>query len=210
MKISTRSGFEIAGVILTGLLHLIFEEALNAKTAFIAFALIGWSGYIVLRVRKNRQMVGLWGFRRDNFRKTFLVSSAIGSIAMLGMAVIAIYRGSLVVHWHMLALLLLYPIWGMIQQFLVQALVAGNLSKSSGLLGSRWFVTIVCAVLFSLVHVPDPTLATGTFLIGLAFTPVYLKWRNLWPLGLYHGWLGVFVYFWVLQRDPWVEVFGRL
>ena len=124
------------------------------------------------------------------------------------MAVIAWSRGSLLFHWHMLVLLLLYPIWGVIQQFLVQALVAGNLSKASGFSSSPWFVTVVCAVLFAVVHLPDLTLAIGTFFLGLAFTPIYLKWRNLWPLGLYHGWLGVFVYFWVLHRDPWLEVFG--
>jgi hypothetical protein len=44
--------------------------------------------------------------------------------------------------------------------------------------------------------------------LGLAFTQIYLRWRNLWPLGIYHAWLGVFAYFWVLHRDPWLEVFG--
>ena len=29
-----------------------------------------------------------------------------------------------------------------------------------------------------------------------------------WPLGLYHGWLGAFAYFWILERDPWQELFG--
>ncbi len=210
MNVSTRSLLETVGVIITGILHLIFVEALNAKAVFIASALIGWTGYIAMRVGKDRHLLRLWGFRRDNIRSTFIVSSFISAIGMLVMAVIAMSRGSLAVHWHMLVLLLLYPIWGVIQQFLVQALVAGNLSGASGFIGSRWFVTVVCAVLFALVHLPDLTLAIGTFLLGLAFTPIYLKWRNLWPLGLYHGWLAVFVYFWVLNRDPWIEVFGRL
>lgn len=210
MNVSTRSLLETASVIITGILHVVFVEALNAKTVFIASALIAWTGYIALRVRKDTQLLRLWGFRRDNIRITFIVSSFISAIGMLVMAVIAMSRGSLAVHWHMLVLLLLYPIWGVIQQFLVQALVGGNLSKSSSFLGSPWFVTAVCAVLFGLVHLPDLTLAIGTFFLGLAFTPIYLKWRNLWPLGLYHGWLGVFVYFWVLNRDPWIEVFGRL
>lgn len=208
MNVSTRSLLETASVIITGILHLAFVEALNAKAVFIALALIGWTGYIAMRVRKDRHLLRLWGFRRDNIRRTFIASSFISTIGMLVIAVIAMSRGSLTVHWHMLILLLLYPIWGVIQQFLVQALVAGNLSGASGFIGSRWFVTVVCAVMFALVHLPDLTLAMGTFLLGLAFTPIYLKWRNLWPLGLYHGWLGVFVYFWVLNRDPWIEVFG--
>ena len=66
----------------------------------------------------------------------------------------------------------------------------------------------ICAVLFSLVHVPDPQLMVATFVLGLAFTPIYLRWRNLWPLGVLHGWLGAFCYVWVLDRNPWQEVFG--
>lgn len=48
----------------------------------------------------------------------------------------------------------------------------------------------------------------ATFMMGLAFTPMYLRHRNLWPLGIYHGWLGVLTYYWVLARDPWTEMFG--
>jgi hypothetical protein len=210
MNISTRSLLETASVIVTGILHLIFVEVFGARAVFITLALIAWTIYIVVRVRKRRELLRLWGFRRDNIKSTFIVSSFITAFGILLMASTAMSRGSLALHWHMLVLLLLYPIWGVIQQFLVQALVAGNLSRASGFIGSPWMVTIVCAVLFASVHLPDLTFAIATFLLGLAFTPIYLQWRNLWPLGLYHGWLGVFLYFWVLNRDPWIEVFGRL
>jgi hypothetical protein len=208
MNLSTRSLVETGSVIVTGILHLIFVGVLNAKAVFIAVALIGWSGYIAVRVRNDRRLLEVWGFRCANIRSTFIISSFATAIGILAMAVIALTQKSLSFHWHMLPLLLLYPIWGVIQQFLVQALVAGNLSKSSGMIGSASFVTIVSAGLFALVHMPDLKLASGTFCLGLAFTPIYLRWRNLWPLGIYHGWLGVLAYFWVLHRDPWLEVFG--
>jgi len=208
MNLSTRSLVETGSVIVTGILHLILVGVLNAKGVFIAVALIGWSGYIAMRVRNDRLLLKVWGFRCHNIRSTFIISSFATAIGILAMAVIALTQGSLSFHWHMLPLLLLYPIWGVIQQFLVQALVAGNLSRSSGMIGSAWFVTIVSAGLFALVHLPDLRLAIGTFCLGLVFTPIYLRWRNLWPLGIYHGWLGVFAYFWVLHRDPWLEVFG--
>ena len=208
MNLSTRSLVETGSVIVTGILHLILVGVLNAKVVFIAVALIGWSGYLAMRVRKDRRLLKAWGFRCDNIRSTFIISSFATAIGILAMAVIALTQKSLSFHWHMLPLLLLYPIWGVIQRFLVQALVAGNLSRSSGMIGSAWFVTIVSAALFALVHMPDLKLAIGTFCLGLAFTPIYLRWRNLWPLGIYHGWLAVFAYFWVLHRDPWLEVFG--
>jgi hypothetical protein len=51
MNLSTRSLVETGSVIVTGILHLIFVGVLNAKAVFIAVALIGWSGYIAVRVR---------------------------------------------------------------------------------------------------------------------------------------------------------------
>ena len=51
-------------------------------------------------------------------------------------------------------------------------------------------------------------LVLATALLGLVFTPIYLRWRNLWPLGLYHGWLGALCYFWVIGRDPLLEILG--
>jgi membrane protease YdiL (CAAX protease family) len=124
------------------------------------------------------------------------------------MAVVAALAGTLRLHAHLVPLLLLYPLWGLVQQFLVQALVAANLVRVRGALGSRTAVVSVCAVLFGVVHLPDLALAVATFVLGVAFTVIYLRHRNLWPLGLYHGWLGAIAYFWVLARDPWQEVFG--
>jgi hypothetical protein len=43
--------------------------------------------------------------------------------------------------------------------------------------------------------------------VGRAPT-IFLRWRNVWPLGICHGWLGVLFYFWVLGRDPWLEILG--
>ena len=48
----------------------------------------------------------------------------------------------------------------------------------------------------------------ATFLLGLAFAPLYLRYRNVWPLGLYHGWLGTLLYYQVLGEDPFLRVMG--
>jgi membrane protease YdiL (CAAX protease family) len=106
--------------------------------------------------------------------------------------------------------LLLYPVWGVIQQFLIVGLVAGNLSDYGGSPLGRAGIVFVTAVLFSAVHFPVLLLVAGTFLLATVYTVVYLQTRNLWVLGLYHGWLGGFFYFFVLGRDPWKEVFAAV
>src|ERR1039458_5460111 len=68
--------------------------------------------------------------------------------------------------------------------------------------------TALATLLFGAVHLPDMRLAAATCVLGGAFTLIYLRWRNLWPLGLYHGWLRVFFYYWVMGREPWGEMFG--
>jgi len=35
-----------------------------------------------------------------------------------------------------------------------------------------------------------------------------VRWRSVWALGVCHGLLGVFFYYWVLGRDPWLEILG--
>lgn len=100
-----------------------------------------------------------------------------------------------------------YPIWGMFQQLLVQGVFVRTVIESAGGLRPKVIATIVAAVLFGAVHLPELRLAMATLVLGLVFTLIYVRWRNLWPLGLYHGWLGVFYYYWVLGRNPWREIF---
>ena len=57
-------------------------------------------------------------------------------------------------------------------------------------------------------HVPEWPLVAATFGLGLCLVPIYLRYRNLWALGVAHGWLGTFFYLWILGRDPWLEAFG--
>jgi len=67
----------------------------------------------------------------------------------------------------------------------------------------------MAGILFGLVHLPHVQLAVATAALGAVFTLIFVRWRNVWPLGVCHGWLGVFFYYWVLGRDPWLEITGR-
>jgi membrane protease YdiL (CAAX protease family) len=201
---SRRARWEVAAVIATGLTHLFFEEVLHEKAAFIALAAAGWLAYFVLRVRREPRSLREWGFRLEGLGEAFVAPTVFFLVAAASIAGLAAARGTLEANPHLIPILLLYPLWGITQQFLVQALVARNLERR---MPRPWLVLLV-ASLFAVVHAPDPVLMGATFLLGIAFTPMYLRSRNLIPLGLYHGVLGALVYFWVLGRDPWREVFG--
>ena len=199
---------EFGAVFLTGLLFLGFVHV-EAKGLFIALASISWMIYIVWRIRRNSSLLERWGFHTKNLLSAFVWPTGVFVIGIVLMAWYGRAHDRILWKNHIVVLLLLYPAWGILQQFLVQALGVANLMTLFPQLG-RMVALPVGVLLFSLVHYPDGwllMLATGV--MACFFIPCYLRHRNLWPLGLYHGWLGTFFYLWVLGKDPWVEVLGR-
>ena len=110
--------------------------------------------------------------------------------------------------WQTTLLFLLYPAWGLIQQFLVLAVVVGNLELLPALDRRPAMLVLIGAVLFAAVHAYNGWLVVATFFLELLIVPLYLTYRNLWPLGVLHGWLGGLFYLWVMGRDMWAENFG--
>lgn len=197
--------FEVAAVVATGLLFLLCRSQ-NVQGVFVVVAGSFWIAFVGYRARRDPIVVRTWGFRLDTFWPAFQAVTAF-SLPVAGvMALVGASRGTLRFPPHAWILMALYPVWGVVQQFLVQALLVRNLEGS--LPTARLLVVGSC--LFAIVHVPETPLMVATFGLGLVYIPLYLRHRNLWPLGLYHGWLGTFFYLWVLGRDPWIETFGRL
>ena len=60
------------------------------------------------------------------------------------------------------------------------------------------------ALVFAGVHYPSRNQMLGCGLLGLAWAFFYLRDRNLYPLGLFHGWIATLFYFWYEQADPLV------
>ncbi len=197
----------MGAVTLTGVGHLAASE-LDASNVFIPTAVAGWGGYVGWRAYSDPTFVQRTGLRRKNLGPAMRDATIVGAVSLGAMAGIGAYQGTLQLDRDMIQLLALYPIWGTVQQFLTQSLVAGNLRDGPGWARSPYFVVPVTAAAFGAVHLPNWELTAGTTALGLAYTPLYLKHGNVWPLGLYHGWLGVFYYFWVLDRNPWQYVAG--
>lgn len=206
-RLPRRAALEIGAVAATGFGHLAFR-AIDASPVFIPLASVSWGTYVVMRARADSSFFRDVGLGKAGLGPAFRAASlvALGGTAL--MAGVAAAQGSLELHPDLLPLLVLYPAWGTVQQFLVQGLVARNLADAGGWLGSPYLVVPVSALLFGAVHLPDWKLTAATSGLGLAFTPIYLEHRNVWPLGLYHGLLGALFYFWVLGENPWRELTG--
>ena len=198
-----RAAGELAAAVLTGAAFLVFENVLHVKLPFLAAAAAGWGAWLVHRIVRDPAVVRDWGIRGD----TLKAAARPGLVFFLGTGA-AILAWRIAFGWKPLpggALLVaaVYPIWSFVQQFLLQALVAGNLER----LGLRRAVIVpVAAAAFGLVHAPDLPLMALCAAAGLAWTAIYLRHRNLFVPALAHAWLGTLIYYWVLERDPWLEM----
>jgi len=128
---------------------------------------------------------------------------------VLSFVIIGFTQDTLNPSWHILPILITYPIWGVIQQFLVIALVAGNLQDLESISIKKPITIFITALIFGAIHYPYNWLIAGTFKLALFYGYVYLKERNVWVLGLFHGWLGGLFFYSVVNRDPFLEVFGK-
>ena len=196
--------FEILTVLATGIGKLIFFNWLHLQFWFIMLASIFWIGYIFYRVRSNKSILNWWGFRKEGFRDSLRMIVPLALIALTLFILYGLRSGKMILSWHILPSLVLYPIWGTIQQFLIMALVAGNLDTLKGIRMPRYLSILITALIFGIVHFPYYLLIAGTFVLAIIYALVYFNYRNLWVLGIFHGWLGSFFYFFVLGRDAWI------
>ncbi len=183
---------------------------LNWRLFYILAVCLFWGVYVYRRYRANPDILKYWGFTVHNFGKTLKLLLPFGGISLLAFFIIGHYLGSNILSWRIIPLLFLYPLWGIIQQFLVIALLAGNLKDMQH---NRWpdvLIILLTAFVFGIVHYPHLLLIAGTFVLAMSYAFVYMKHRNLYVLGIFHGWLGAFFYYVVLGRDAYLEVFGNL
>jgi hypothetical protein len=200
--------FEATAVFLTGAGKILFVNLLDQKFWFITVCGTGWLVYLLVTFWRDREMTRRWGFQQEGFRKSIWLLAGPAFLVVIASWLYGSTVGHAVVSWHLIPVLLLYPIWGTIQQWLLISLFGGNLLKTAPV--SKWFVYLITAILFGVIHYPSNLLMIGTFLLAFTYLTVFERQRNLLALGLYHGWLGGVFYFFALGRDPWVEFIEKL
>ena len=203
-----RRTFEIIAVLITGLGRFLFVEYLNIRYPYIASACVFWSVYIFLRQKEVPQILSYWGLTFDTFKKTFLELLPIAIILSVSFYFIGNKLGTNILNINILPILLIYPIWGIIQQFIMIGIFARNLKDSDGINLPTVGVVLIAAILFAVVHFPFQILVAATFLLAIVYVSLYFKGRNLLVMGIYHGWIGGLFFYTIMERDPFLEVFG--
>ena len=81
-----------------------------------------------------------------------------------------------------------YILWTVYQQFLLNDYFLPRLAR---LLGNEAAAVPVTAVLFAGAHLPSPWLTLATLIWGVISCALFLRYRNLYALGLAQGLLGL-------------------
>ena len=202
LGLKPRGVLEVAAVIFTAALYFVFYDLLPGRGPFILFTIVAWSAYVAFRLRRTPESFREFGLSTHGLRPSTVAASVVLVAGVAFCLVVGLSQGGVHFVSHMFLLALLYPFWGLLQQLLIQAMVVRNLAP----MVSTPTVVATAAVLSGVVHLPDLALALPTTILGAIFTLIFLRWRNIWALGVCHGWLGVFFYYWVLGRDPWLEI----
>jgi membrane protease YdiL (CAAX protease family) len=201
-----RRTVELALVTVCGVGNFLFEDILHAKTVFVIVAVGMWLGYALSRWRSDRRALHTWGLRRDNLAaagKAALAVTAPLVICAVAYAFAARHFPPPRGFW---LILLLYPAWGIAQQFLLNAMLARNLADVL----PGWAVVLLSAALFAAAHAPDLPVVALTLPAGALWVLMYRRWPNLWALGIAHGIIGTVVFYGVLGRDPLALLLGKL
>lgn len=199
---------ELIFALMAGFVFIGLQHVPGKSLVYFLVALCTFSGlYVLYKIQNHglRPVANEWGLTMEHFGRSFLCCTVEGVTAMIAMAAIGILRQtSLPYDNHLAICLVLYPLWGCVQQFMIQDMIALNLSKLPILAKVPFVIWFLTACSFSIVHYGNWELMTATFVMGILFTPIFLSTnkRCIYPLGLYHGWLGALFYWWVLGRDP--------
>jgi hypothetical protein len=198
--------FEILAVLLTGVLKFLLMGIFDYRAFYIGLTCLFWLIYVFRRYQGDHTILRTWGFQRDNFKQSVLFLLPFAILSYSGIMVYGILNHVKILNFNVIPILFLYPVFGLVQQFMMLGLIAGNLASMRNPALKKYQIILITSVLFSLVHFPSVFLMIFTFFMELIFIITYLKWRNLWSLGLYHGITGCLLLFYVMERDLWLEL----
>lgn len=194
---------EIAAVFLTAIAKWVMVDWLELRPYFIVSAISFWTIFIISNAKKQGRPWASLGLGKEGLRSTTWVCLSVGIPFAIAFGIYGAINETELWQPSLIPVLLLYPIWGLLQQLITMNFVARNLSDLNVRNSQSILIT---GFAFALVHLPDLPLALATLALGLFYGGLFLKYRNIWPLGILHGWLGALFYYWVLGRDPWAEI----
>jgi hypothetical protein len=179
----TRDAVELA----TGYVLILVAEWFpnSAAQRFLFWFTLGWVVVTTILARPNIRTLGL---RPSNARSVWIVPA----IVLLGALSVWMASHLHTLHGFSIGTLMGrvrgYLVWSLLQQFMLQDYFLLRLLR---LIPRKAAAISTAAILFASAHIPNPVLILGTLLWGIAACILFLRYRDLYSLGVAHCLMGI-------------------
>ncbi|MGO4881115.1 MAG: type II CAAX prenyl endopeptidase Rce1 family protein [Bryobacteraceae bacterium] len=147
--------------------------------------------FVLSHILRGERFAAL-GFRRGNFREcveTLAPAVLLIALSLLAAGVLLETMRPISLEYGCMCLLAYCP-WGIFQQYLLNGYIANRLLA----VASARYVPLLSAAMFAGAHLPNWFLMSVTFVLGYISTRIFLRYRNIYFLGLAHAVIGTLLF----------------